>query len=394
MKYKYDFLLKLIISFATSFSFCYVGAEENKTVSSSSGVELNGYFDFYYQGSSQGHSFGNPTGPEVVDGRYFDRHVNQMTLNMAEISLKRKSNQVSFRADFAVGEMVDQLSGGGSQSVTGSGAGQNPTNSAANEPTRNLTQATLTYSATDRLSVTAGKFYTHMGLEVTKAKDNWQYSRSYTYNYGIPFWHEGVSAAYVVVPEKFSTTIYLLNAWDGRVSQELNQSTTVGANLNFSGVEGLVANYNYLGGAEAIDKSQREVHEINLSYTVNPTLSLATDYVMGAQKNIVSTGDAKWSGLAVYLKIAVNNVYSISPRYETFDDSDSGFAISGGLSAPGTKQKISSWTLSNNFNLGDGLEARIEMRSDKSDSSLFFKDKSGSTTDRQESFLAAFLYAF
>jgi len=394
MKNRNDFLSKVVIGIVTTFAFCHVRAEENKVVPSNSGVELNGYFDFYHQGSPQGHNFGNPTGPEVVDGRYFDRHVNQMTLNMAEISLKKKSGKVSFRADFSVGEMVDQLSGGGSQSVTGSGSGQNPTNTAANEPTRNLTQATVAYSASDRLIIMAGKFYTHMGFEVTKAKDNWQYSRSYTFNYGIPFWHEGISGAYAVVPDKFSTTIYLLNAWDGRISQEQNQSTTVGLNLNYTGVQDLIANYNYLGGGESADKSRREVHEVNLSYTVSPTLSLAADYVAGMQKDIPTTGEAKWSGLAFYLKFAVNGIYTISPRYEIFDDSDSGFAIAGGLSSPGTKQKISSWTLSNNFNLGDGLEARIEMRSDKSDSNLFFKDKAGGSTDQQNSYAAAFLYTF
>ncbi|MBK9322022.1 MAG: porin [Bdellovibrionaceae bacterium] len=373
-------------------------AEESKEQATNSalGIEWNGYFDFYYQSSPQGHAAipATSAGPAVVEGRYFDRHSNQMTLNMAELSLKKKTGKVSFRADLALGEMVDQLSGGGSQSVTGTGAGQNPTNTAANESTRNLTQATITYAATEKLSVTAGKFYTHMGLEVTKAKDNWQYSRSYTFNYGIPFWHEGISGTYTVIPDKFAGTIYLLNAWDGRLSQEQNKSTTVGANLNFTGVEGLVANYNYIGGAEATDQSRREAHEINLTYTVNPTIILATDYVLGTQKNIPTTGDAKWSGLAVYLKAALSSFYSISPRYEVFDDSDKGFAIAGGFSASGTKQKITSWTLANNFNLGDGLEARLELRSDKSDSNLFFKDKDGANSDHQESYTAAFLYSF
>lgn len=373
-------------------------AEESKDPKTSAplGIEWNGYIDFYYQLSPQGHPVIPTTaaGPVVVEGRYFDRHSNQMTLNMAELSLKKKAGKVSFRADLAVGEMVDQLSGGGSQSVTGTGAGQNPTNTAANEPTRNLTQATLTYAASDRISITAGKFYTHMGLEVTKAKDNWQYSRSYTFNYGIPFWHVGMSGTYTFMPDKLAGTIYVLNAWDGRISQEQNKSTTVGANLNFTGVEGLVGNYNYIGGAEGTDQSRREAHEVNITYTVNPTIVLATDFVFGTQKNISTSGDAKWSGLAVYLKAALNSFYSISPRYEIFDDSDKGFAIAGGLSVPGEKQKISSWTLANTFNLGDGLEARLELRSDKSDSNLFYKDKDGADIDHQESYAAAFLYSF
>lgn len=95
--------------------------------------------------------------------------------------------------------------------MTGTGAGQNPTNTAANEPTRNLTQATITYAATDKLSVTAGKFYTHMGLEVTKAKDNWQYSRSYTFNYGIPFWHEGISGSGRIFSFRYKTKNYFMD---------------------------------------------------------------------------------------------------------------------------------------------------------------------------------------
>jgi hypothetical protein len=185
-----------------------------------------------------------------------------------------------------------------------------------------------------------------------------------------------------------------LNAWDGRLSQEQNKATTVGANLSYTGVEGLSVNYNYIGGAEASDLSQREVHELNATYTINPTISIAADYVYGAQKSIPVVGDAKWNGLAVYLKAAITSVYTISPRFEIFDDSDKGFAIAGGLSSTGTKQKITSVTLANNFNLGDGLETRIELRSDKSDSNQFFKDKDGTAIDHQESVVVAFLHSF
>lgn len=398
MKKDRVFLKKALIGIVVISAAGRTWADESKDVvaRTASGIEWNGYFDFYYQSSPQGHAVIPTTtaGPAVVEGRYFDRHSNQMTLNMAELSLKKKTGSVTFRVDLGLGEMVDQLSGGGSQSVTGTGGGQNPTNVAANEPTRNLTQATLTYAVSERLSVTAGKFYTHMGLEVTKAKDNWQYSRSYTFNYGIPFWHEGMSGTYVFMPDKFTGSIYLLNAWDGRISQEQNKSTTVGTNLNLTGFDGLVLNYNYIGGAEGTDQSRREAHEVNLTYTASPTIALAADYVQGVQKNIPTIGDARWSGLAIYLKASLGYLYSISPRFEIFDDSDKGFAVGGGLSSTGTKQKISSWTLANNFNLEDGLEARLELRSDKSDSDLFFKDKDGLAIDHQESYSAALLYSF
>lgn len=348
-------------------------------------IEWTGYLDFYYQASPEGH-YVSAKGPRVVEGRVFDRHVNQMTLNMAEVSMKKTAGKVTFKADLAAGEMVDQLSGGSAQVAT---------NPAANESTRNITQATITYAANNRLSFTAGKFYTPLGFEVTKAKDNWQYSRSLTFNYGIPFWHEGVSVNYAIVPKKLSTTVYILNAWDGRVSQEQNESSTVGLNLNYTGVEDLTVNYNYLGGAETAVKGLREVHELNATYKINETYSVAVDYIAGSQKEVAAlNGAAKWTGTALYVKAKVNDLYTISPRFEIFDDSDSGFAVTGSLGAAGTKQKITSVTLANNFNLNDGLEARLELRADKSDSDSFFKEKDGSVTDTQQSYTAALLYSF
>lgn len=140
-------------------------------------LKWSGQVDFYFQLSPQAHSPQPSTsgGPEVVEGRYFDRHSNEMTLNMAQIALERTHGRSTFSLELSAGEMVDQLAGGGSQSVTQT----NPTNSAANEPTRNITRATLGYRFTDELQVTVGKFYTHVGFEGTSAKDNFQYSRSY-----------------------------------------------------------------------------------------------------------------------------------------------------------------------------------------------------------------------
>ena len=376
----------LLITSATIGFLNHSQAEENKSAVLNLGVEVTAYFDFYDQFSPQAHAFpGSTSGPVIVDGRIFDKHVNQMTLNMAEISFKKKSEKVLFKADIAAGEMVDQLSGGGSQASP---------NVAANEPTRNVTQATLSYTVNDQFSVTAGKFYTHMGLEVAKAKDNYQYSRSFTYNYGTPFWHQGVSGTYLIIPGKLSSTLYLLNAWEGRISQEQNKSSTFGANVNFTGIEGLTANYNYIGGSELAASSSRQLHEINLTYVINPIFTVAADYIAGSQKDALINSDAKWSGLSLYVKAVINDFYSISPRYELFDDSDSGFAVSGGLSGAGVKQKISSITLTNAFNLGDGLETRLELRSDTSDSELYFKDKNGAASNHQESYAAAVLYAF
>ena len=73
------------------------------------GLSWNGNLDFYYQVSPQGHLPSTKTGPRVVEGRYFDRHSNELTLNMAELSFKNKMGKTTFRVDLAAGELVVKL---------------------------------------------------------------------------------------------------------------------------------------------------------------------------------------------------------------------------------------------------------------------------------------------
>jgi hypothetical protein len=349
------------------------------------GLSWNGNLDFYYQASPQGHLPSTKTGPRVVEGRYFDRHSNELTLNMAELSFKNKIGKSTLRIDLAAGELVDQLSGG-------SASATNPTNSAANESTRNITQAILTYQVTDRLSFNAGKFYTNIGLELTRAKENWQYSRSYLFNYG-PFWHEGGYITYAIIPGKLNSTIYVLNAWDGRISQEANKATTLAGNLNYIPFENLTFNYNYIGGDESSSSGRRDLHEVNGLYKITDNISAAFDLQYGTQQDVASVGTAKWGGAAFYLKAKVNDVYSISPRYEYFNDSD-GFTIVGGLSSPSTvKQKISAITLTNSFDIGSGVELRAEARRDSSNVDQFFITSKGGATKHQETYTLAALYS-
>ena len=352
------------------------------------GVEVQGNLDFYYQYSSEGHAGAGVTGPQILEGRSFDRNSKELTLNFAELIFKKKIGKAQARVDIAAGEMVDQMSGGGSTSVTTT----NPTNPAANEPTRNITQAILSYQATERLSFSFGKFYTNIGFEGTRAKDNYQYSRSYLFNYG-PFWHQGVSVTYAIVPGKLNGTLYALNGWDGRSSQQNNSEVTLAANLNYVASSELTINYNYIGGDETAGFGRRELHELNALYQLSENYAVAMDAQTASQRN-VNSQTMRWSGVALYFKGKLNNVYTISPRVEYFDDAD-GFAIGSGMSGAGlVPQRITAYTLTNSFDLGDGLETRLEVRHDHSSSDQFLKDSSGGPTDKQTSYALALLYNF
>jgi len=366
-----------------------------------SSLEFFGYFDFYYQNSPQAHLNPVSGNSRVLEGRVFDRLQNQFVLNMAELSVRKSVGDLGFRLDLAFGEMVDAMAANGLGSPVGSPTG----NQGANEPTRNITQATITYRPIEGLSVAVGKFYTHMGYELTKAKENWQYSRSFGFSYGIPFWHQGVSISYSAIPQRLTGTLHVVNGWDARIAAEANASPTVGANINIVPIDGLTLNYNYIGGTEqTASDARRDVHEMNLNYSLTERLSFAADYLAGTEQNVVpyvgaaSLGQAKWSSVAGYFQAKILSWYALSGRYEIFDDAD-GWALSGLSTRPTAPefvdaQKINSITLTNTFHITDGLESRIELRSDKSNRQGYFRSRNGDPADRQDSYTLAFLYSF
>lgn len=364
-------------------------AETTTPVSPLAGWEFGAYFDSYYQTSSQAHAYtGAPSnsaaGPRVVEGRAFDRLNDQITLNMVELSARKKAGKVALRIDAAFGEMVDVLANAGPQNGSMANGATNP---AANEPTRNITQATLAYTPVNELTITLGKFYTPIGSETTKAKDNFQYSRSFSFNYGIPFWHEGVSLAYGLIPSKLTATAYVVNNLDGRLAQVNSKSPAYAVSLAATPIEALTANYTFLTAAEAgYGNGKRDLHDVNVAYSFGPKYTIAADYIMGLQKSAGGTRDTKWNGFAFYAKAQLCSFYALSPRFELYDDSDA--------QTTSVAQKLTGITIANNFNLGDGLEARLEYRNDKSDRSTYFKDGGGSATDKQETFTLAVMYAF
>lgn len=367
-----------------------------QTLNGPGDLQIKGSLDLYYQTSPQAHRpLGGSTtlGPNEIEGRSFDRLHNQWVLNSAEISVLKKHNQVSFRADLMFGMMADVLAGN-TQLVTAADA----TNE-ANEPTKNISQAFVSYQPErlENLTVTAGKFYTPVGFEVTRTHDNWQVSRSFLFSYGVPFWHQGVNVNYAWVPSKFSTTLYLLNAWDGRLSQERNTQSTLGLSANWAATDSLTLIYNYLGGSEAAQSRQRrEVHEMNASWTASPLLIVAGDLVLGQEKEALAGADARWSAAALYVKWSPVENFYFSPRFEIFDGSD-GYALSGfnGTPAASARQRVQGVTLTASWRLDESLETRLEARRDQTSGEGFFVDADGVTAiNHQESYAASVLYQF
>lgn len=355
-------------------------------------LKVTGYFDSYYQYSPQGHMAQSGAGAPYLEGRVFDNLHNQVVLNMVELSVSKKLNEIYFRLDLGFGQQIDAMVTNGTIGAT---TGQ-PTG-ADIEPTRHVSQAYLSYTPSEHpnLTVTAGKFYAFIGLEGFKAKDNWQYSRSFNYNFN-PYWHQGISAKYAILPERISVALYFLNASDGRLSQETNRSPSMGVSVSATAVDGWTTNYNYLGGPEShLPNSRREVHEINSSFQIASEWSVAVDYAYARQKNVLASGeDGHWWVIDGYVKYQPVKWYYLSPRYEYVDDTDQGVGLSAFGNTGGVKQRIQGVTITNAFQMKNGLELRAEYRSDRSNRDGYFRSAKGGLTKTQDSLTVAALFAF
>jgi hypothetical protein len=337
-------------------------------------IEFSGFVDTYYT-----YNFNKPQKPCLTVGGVavfnclynFNVAHNSFSLSMAEVSLAKTPTADSrggFRVDLDYGPtqaMVNAAEPGG-QSIY-----------------QNIGQAYLSFLAPagTGLQIDIGKFVTWNGNEVIKTKDNWNYSRGLLFAWAIPYYHEGVRAAYNI-NDKVSVTGYVVNGWNNGVDN--NTGKTVGATIALKPSPALVLTENYTGGPEQNNDNAdwRHLSDTIATYTVNKQVSLAGNYDYG--QDHLSGAKVKWQGVAGYLKYQANDWFALSPRVEYFDDPE-GFTT-------GIAQKAKEGTVTAEFKHKDGVVMRLEYRHDWSDITYFVKN--AGVSSKQDTFTIGVIYAF
>lgn len=338
------------------------------------GITFSGMFDGYYS-----YNFNRPapvagTSSLVGGGnnlRYYDLYHNQMTVNLAELTMKKTGSSVSFVADLDFGETADLNAAGVGLSSSGG-----PIIASVDEVSKHIGQAYISYTpaSAPALSIDFGKMDTHVGLETVKSKDNFQYSRSSTFSFGMPLWHTGLHVGYAFVPNRFSAGIYVYNGWNSIYDN--NSAKTLGAQLKFTPTDALTVIYNFVGGAEQATSNGnlRIVNELNATYAWNPSFTTALELLAGQEDGVAlgsgNIGKASWNGGSLHAKLQVAPWYWISPRFEIYHDAQ-------GYTLGGDAQTLYGYTLTNAFDLGQGLEVRVEVRTDHSTSRTRFVGADG-----------------
>ncbi|MCI0485627.1 MAG: outer membrane beta-barrel protein [Blastocatellia bacterium] len=309
------------------------------------GTEISGFVDAYY-----GYNFNRPDGD--IQLRNFDTLHNQFSFNMAEIALEKQAtpdDRLGFRMDLDFGpatQIVHSSEPGGLDTFN------------------HLQQAYLSYLAPvgEGLQVDVGKFVTPHGAEVIETSGNWNYSRSLLFALAIPYYHFGVRATYPV-SDKFSVSGFLVNGWNNVVDN--NDRKSYGVQVAVKPDAKLSVTQSYMTGPEQFgnDEDYRHLWDTIVSYEVNPTLSLMTNYDYGLDR--AAGARVYWQGIAAYARIQANRWLAFAPRFEWYDDHD-GFTT-------GERQSLKDFTFTSEQKISNGLITRFEYRRDFSDKNFFIK---------------------
>jgi hypothetical protein len=157
------------------------------------GPAVSGFVDFAYN-----YNFNKQT-TNVL--RSFDANANSFTLQNGKVAASGTTkDNLSYRVDVVYGFDASQIHSAGF--VTGGGNAQVDLEQAFVSRPCPWTGGTWT----------AGKFVTFHGAEVIEAKDDFNISRGFLFNYAIPFTHTGINYEKVWGP--VDVVAGLVNGWD------------------------------------------------------------------------------------------------------------------------------------------------------------------------------------
>ena len=249
-----------------------------------------------------------------------------------------------------------------------------------------IKQAYFNVKPTEKLTITAGQFGTHIGYEYIDAPLNFNYSINNTFNAGIPFYHLGLKGTYAF-SDKVSLMMGLVNGTD-QINDNNRGKSFIGQ-LFVSPAEGLNIYFNTIQGNEANARDDGQdttsyfgVLDLVATYQVTERFMVGTWLMYGSAKGEFQGGTyftemKHWSGANLYLTYKFTDIFSLGARLEYFDNKSGARA----LLTNGQGTDVQTYTLTGNFLLADGkLILKPEFRYDNFKK---MKGSSGETVPQQ-----------
>jgi len=373
---------KLILSVLSLITLVNLFAQDatTKPEEKKSPFTFSGYVDTYFFGNLNAPKSKSNLGASGFE-RAFDQKVGQFQVGLVQTKMTYSTDKVDGVIDLTFGNHGDLGNYGNALGRVLVGGKE------ASGTALAIKQAYLTWKATDKLSITAGQWGTHIGYEVIDAPVNFNYSLSNLFNNG-PFYHTGLKAT-LATSSKSSFTFGLVNGIDSK--DDNNSKLGTMAQFYLSPAKGWNLYINWVGSDEGVDaKSVYSLFDLTTSYQITDKFLLGVNAAYGSQ-------DKKtWGGAAVYTQLSVSDKFGLGARYEYFDNKDGARAL---LNTDGDGTSVNSFTLTGNVIISDNLLFKPEFRLDsyakaKSGDGQF-EDKDGNfTKNSQSTFGGALIFKF
>jgi len=331
-----------------------------------------------------------PTAGGVLPGRSFDNNPNSFYLSSARLQLERLADEkmiVGYHMELAAGH--DPFVYDGSTVSLQEGWVQ------------------MIFPIASVIDIRVGKMATLAGFEVIEAKDDMNISRGFLFSLAIPFTHTGVRAAYIS-GDTIKFTLGVNNGWNTTSVASVTPGLSIsapeltyvdrdyGKTLEFQaaltpskdiGVYLTIyfgdESTNYGTGPGSGLYSKRYVIDVVTSYTLDQ-LTLALQFDFGSQQDAVIAGRSGWSGIAVFARYAVSQLFAAAVRIEYLSDQNGGLGFDSGFDGigpvpfeGGAGSRLCDVTLTLETKVASQLILRIEVRSDNSNDHVFFRGSSG-----------------
>ena len=271
-----------------------------------------------------------------------------------------------------------------------------------------LAEAYLSYLVPvgEGLTLKAGKWATLIGYEVYESPKNLNFSRSFLYTLGTPYFHTGLLATYPVT-KWFSVTAGFTNGWDNADNNNGHLRPT--GNFAFTPTEKLSATVSWFVGPE---QNRNQMHEgVNNRFIVDTTIlytgidrwTFAVNFdVAGEEKDPLLVGtrrdaDSRWGGVAGYVAYDWTKALRTALRLEYFSDPQG--VRSSETIVPGANVDLWEVTATLEYKIWKGLVGRLEYRHDQANRDAFSVRNVGGrglapTSEAQNTITLALYYSF
>lgn len=340
---------------------------------------VNGIKDYlglsiYLQGGYT-FNFRNPDSG-TNEQRIFDQKANSFLMDLAQIQFAKDApvGGLGYKLKVSFGEtakFIHSAGLGGPNDVV------------------DLTEAYVNYVAPlgSGIKLQFGKFVTYHGAEVIEARDDFNYSRSFLFNYAIPFTHTGLMAGYTF-SKAFSANVYVVNGWDN--TNDNNKGKTFGTSFVLTPVEPFSMNFGFMYGPEQSHHSSNYRFLFDwvgtFKATKNLTFVVNTDYASEEKDPLNSGRNSRWFGVAGYAKYDFTDWFSTTIRAECFDNKD---GVRTGIA-----QKVKEITITPEFKIVKNLLLRPEYRHDWSNKDGFDSQHTTFSKKSQDTIALGMMYTW